>query len=198
MKKLTALLLALTLALGMTACGGAKSEDSSSVSDAEATDDTAGKEAVDILNDVWAKFGEEEAFAVVGGYYDHMVENEAGTAKDAEGDTLDQMFGFPSDSADLIDDAASLIHMMNANNFTAAAYHVTDAAEMESLAEAMKDNILNRQWMCGFPDGLVIYSVGSNYLVAAFGSQMNIDNFGTHLTETFGSAVLLYNENLNF
>lgn len=198
MKKLTALLLALTLAFSMTACGGAKSEDSSSVSDAEATDDTAGKEAVDILNDVWAKFGEEEAFAAVGGYYDHMVENEAGTAKDAEGDTLDQMFGFPSASADLIDDAASLIHMMNANNFTAAAYHVADAAEMESLAEAMKDNILNRQWMCGFPDGLVIYSVGSNYLVSAFGSQMNIDNFGTHLTETFGSAALLYEENLNF
>lgn len=198
MKKLTALLLALTLALGMTACGGTKNEDSSSVSDAGETDDVAGKEAVDILNDVWAKFGEEEAFAVVGGYYDHMVENEAGTAKDADGDTLDQMFGFPSASAELIDDAASLVHMMNQNTFTASVYHVSDAAELEGLAEAMKDNILNRQWMCGFPDGLVIYSVGSNYLVSAFGSQMNIDNFGTHLTETFGSAELLYNENLNF
>lgn len=197
MKKLTALLLALTLALGMTACGGSKNEAENN-EPAAVTDDTAGKAAVDILNDVWAEFGEEEAFAVVGGYYDHMVENEAGTAKDADGDTLDQMFGFPSASADLIDDAASMMHMMNQNTFTAAVYHVTEADKLEALAADMKDNILNRQWMCGFPDGLVIYSVGDNYLAAAFGSEMNIDNFGTHLTETFGSAELLYNENLNF
>lgn len=190
MKKLAALLLTLTLAVGLTACGGAKNDG--------AADDTEGKAAVDILNDVWAAFGEDEQFPISGGDYENMVENAAGTADASNGDTLDQLFGFPSGSVHLINDAASFMHMMNQNTFTASAYHVADAADLEDLAEEMKDNILGRHWMCGFPDELVIYSVGGNYLVAAFGSEMNIDNFETHLTETFGSASLLYNENLNF
>lgn len=189
MKKFTAVLLAMVLTLGLTACGGGKTEE-------VAKDETEGKSAEDILNDVWDAFGEDESFAVNGGDYDNMVENAAGTADASNGEVLDQLFGFPAANVDRINDAASLVHMMNQNTFTASAYHVTDAAELEDLAADMKDNILNRQWMCGFPDELVIYSVGSSYLVAAFGSEMNVENFETHLTETFESAVLLHDESL--
>lgn len=191
MKKIYALLLAMLLAASVTACGGGQAEEA-------VQDDIAGKKAVDILNDVWAAFGEEEAFAVTGGDYDNMVENQAGTADAANAETLDQLFGFPAASADKIDDAASLIHMMNQNTFTASAYHVTDASELENLSAEMKENVLNRQWMCGFPDELVIYSVGTNYMVAAFGSTQNVENFETHLTETFESAALLCETGLNF
>lgn len=189
MKKITAVLLAMVLTLGLTACGGKQTEE-------VVKDDTDGKQAVDILNDVWAVFGEDESFAVTGGDYDNMVENEAGTADASNGETLDQMFGFPAARVDSIDDAASLMHMMNQNTFTASVYHVTEEADVKTLAQEMKDNILSRHWMCGFPDELVIYSIGTDYVAAAFGSSMNVENFGTHLTETYESAVQLYHENV--
>ena len=57
---------------------------------------------------------------------------------------------------------------------------------------------MNRQWMCGFPDDLVIYSVGTNYVVAAFGAEEVVDSFEGHLEEVFASAENLYDEDLTF
>lgn len=186
MKKTIALLLALTLALGMTACGG------------EQKDDTEGKSAQDILQDAWNAHTEDEKFPAAGGALETMVQDGAGTVSIDDGAVLNSLFGFPEESVDLIDDAASLMHMMNQNTFTGAAYHVKDAAEAEDLAEQIKDNVLTRQWMCGFPDTLIVYRVGQNFIVSAFGKSEPIDTFETHLSETYGSAELLYVENLNF
>lgn len=186
MKKAVALLLALTLALGVTACGG------------QQKDDTEGKSAQNILQDAWAAHAEDEKFAVIGGDYENMTENDAGTASIEDGEVLDSMFGFPADSVGLIDDAASLMHMMNQNTFTAAAYHVKDAADVEDLGDEIKEHILERQWMCGFPETLIVYKVGQNFVVSAFGNGELIDTFETHLSEAYGSAELLHVENLEF
>jgi predicted small lipoprotein YifL len=51
MKKIISLLLAMTLVLSLTACGGGKTAET-------AKDDTEGKTAVDILNDTWAVYEE--------------------------------------------------------------------------------------------------------------------------------------------
>lgn len=53
-------------------------------------------------------------------------------------DALDATLALPADAAELIDNAASLTHMMNANTFTAGAFHLGDAANSDKLVEALK------------------------------------------------------------
>lgn len=190
MKKLVALMLAMTLTLGVTACGGGKGNTT--------TDDTEGKTAVDILNDVWAVYEEDEKFAIAGGDYENMVQDAPGTVNVSDGETLDALLGFPAASAELIDDGASMMHMMNQNTFTAGVYHVTSADDVQDVAKAVKENIMNRQWLCGFPDDLVIYSVGTNYVVAAFGAEEVVDDFEDNLEEVYKSSKNLYDEDLTF
>ena len=191
MKKLVALMLALTLSFAMTACGGAKNTETTK-------DDTEGKTAVQILEDVWAVYEEDEKFAIAGGDYENMVMDAPGAVNVSDGETLDALLGFPAASAGLIDDGASLMHMMNQNTFTAGAYHVTKADDVQAVADAVKENIMNRQWMCGFPDDLVIYSVGANYVVAVFGAEDVVDNFEEALEEFYASTKILYDEDLTF
>lgn len=191
MKKLTALLIAMTLVLSMTACGGNGNGGSKE-------DETAGKTAVDILKDVLATYEEDEKFPVSGGDYENLVQDAPGTVGISNGEALDALLGFPADKTDLIDDAASMMHMMNQNTFTAGMYHVADAKDVQDTADALKENIMNRQWMCGFPDELVIYSVGEHFVTAAFGVEEMIDAFEDNLTENYPGATLLYEEDLTF
>lgn len=191
MKKLVALLLSTILALGLTACGGGKTNETTK-------DDTEGKTAVDILNDVWASYEEDEKFAIAGGDYETMVQDAPGTVNVSDGETLNALLGFPAESAGLIDDGASMMHMMNQNTFTAGVYHVTSAEDVQAVADAVKENILNRQWMCGFPDDLVVYSVGTSYVAVVFGAEDVVDNFEEELQEVYKSAKVLYEEDLNF
>lgn len=191
MKKLVAVMLMLTLTMGLTACGGEKVSDTTK-------DDTEGKTAVDIFTDVWAAYGEDEKFAISGGDYENMISDAPGTVDVSNAEALNVLLGFPTESAELVDDGASMMHMMNQNSFTASIYHVTNAENVQTLADALKETIMDRQWMCGFPDDLVIYSVGEEYVAAAFGLEENIDSFQSHLEETYESSVLLYDEDLTF
>lgn len=191
MKKFVALLLAMTLALSLTACGGGKTAETTK-------DDTEGKTAVDILTDAWAAYEEDEKFAIAGGDYNTMVSDAPGAVDVKDGETLDALLGFPAASAGLIDDGASMLHMMNQNTFTAGVYHVAKADDVQAVADAIKENIMNRQWMCGFPDDLVVYSVGANYVVAVFGAEDVVDNFEDALETAYASTKILYDEDLTF
>jgi len=90
---------------------------------------------------------------------------------------------------------ASMLHMMNANTFTAGAYHVTDAANQQALADALKDAIMNAQWMCGFPEKLYIAGINDDYVVAAYGTTDLVEHFETKLADNYGAASL-YEESL--
>ena len=175
MKKIVSLVLAALLALSLAACGS-KNNNSG---DKPATPTSA----LNILETVWNTYGEDEKFAVVGGDF-----SGANTREDAPGvfdlkdrALVDSELGLPETAA--VDEAASLVHMMNANTFTAAAYHATgDTAE---LAQQLRDHIMQRQWMCGSPDKLVV-AVVDEYVVAAFGAEDLVDTFMTHLNGIYG------------
>ena len=175
MKKIVSLVLAALLALSLAACGS-KNNNSG---DKPATPTSA----LNILETVWNTYGEDEKFAVVGGDF-----SGANTREDAPGvfhlkdrALVDSELGLPETAA--VDEAASLVHMMNANTFTAAAYHATgDTAE---VAQQLRDNIMQRQWMCGLPDKLAA-AVVDEHVVAAFGAEDLIDTFMTHLNGIYG------------
>jgi len=80
--------------------------------------------------------------------------------------------------------------MMNANTFTAGAFHLSDAASEEAFVSAVKDSVMNRQWICGFPETLIIVSDGNGYVVSAFGNGDAIETFKTKLTDMGGKVVV--------
>ena len=102
----------------------------------------------------------------------------------------------PEAAIDMTDDIATMMNMMMANNFTSAAYHVADAANVETVVNSIKDATLNNQWMCGFPEKLIVVTI-DNYIVSAFGNGMVIDAFKTAITTVYGdAAVVSVEENL--
>ena len=102
-------------------------------------------------------------------YYSADSTAAAMAAGGADRAAVDSALGLPETAK--VDQAASLVHMMNQNTFTAAAYHCTDDAD--ALATALRDNIQQRQWMCGFPDKVAVAVVGE-YVVSVFLSLIHI------------------------
>ena len=78
MKKLISLLLVLTMLLSFAACGSTETP-----AEGENTEVTVGS-ALEILETVWGKFGEDEKFFAMGGDYDNMVDNAPGAVTNAE------------------------------------------------------------------------------------------------------------------
>ncbi len=212
MKKLISIVVVLALAVAFAACE--PSEPSSTpaptveatvepaatteatVEPAATAEATLGTETVTMLSNIWAAFAEDQKFAVAGGDEANSTIEGAGAFGTENAEALDAVLAVPADAAAYIDEAASLMHMMNANTFTAGAFHIADAANQAAFVEALKTNILNRQWMCGFPDTLVIFTIGEDYVVSAFGEATNIENLKTNITAAYADAVLAVEENL--
>lgn len=201
MKKIIALLLAATMALSAAACSDSSTDASKNSSSESSTDSSSQSEesesvsitdGVELLTTVWDSYDEADKFPVMGGDTTEGNMNTEGPGQYGLEDTaaLDSTLGFPAAAIDQIDSAASLMHMMNANTFTCGAYHVTDEAGMDKLADTIKENILNRQWMCGFPDQLIIVKV-DRYLVTFFGEKGITDTFKTKLMAAYPSAQIV-------
>ncbi len=160
-------------------------------------DESDAQGAVKLLDDIWAVYGEDDKFPAAGGDYnpDNERDDAAGKYGLEDSAAINDVFGIAEDDVALIDDAASLGHMMNANTFTAGAFHVTDKENVAAIAEHLKDGILEKQWMCGFPDVLVVYQV-DDYIVSAYGLTDIIDTFSANLSEVYPNAVELYKENI--
>ena len=194
MKKLLSILLAALLILSLVACS---SNNNPGDSDKPNNDSNTGSvtSALDLLNTVWASYGEDEKFPSAGGDMSEENMSMEGPGKFSVEDAsmLDSTLGYPAASAGKIDDAASLVHMMNANTFTCGAFHVANAADVDTVAAEVKDNIMNRQWICGFPDKLVIVNV-DGYIVAFFGATDLVDGFNAKLAAAYSSAKTVCDE----
>ena len=192
MKKFAILALCGAMMFSLAACGKEEKKEST-----EATEEAVAiTDSLEVLTTVWGTYGDEEKFAVAGGDYNNSVMDAPGKFDVTDAVTLDTMLGVPEDGAALIDDAASIMHMMNANTFTAGAYHMADAANQEDFCTKLKDSILNRQWMCGFPDTLIVVTIGDEYVVSAFGAADVIETFKTKLTTEYPMAEVMFEENL--
>lgn len=177
MKKIISILLAAAMVLAFAACGNNSGNNGGN--DAAVTD------PLEVLSKTWSSLPEEDKFPAAGGDNGSPVDDKPGKFDISDTDNLDYMLSFPAGSVDLIDSAASLTHMMNMNTFTCGAYHVKNAADAKTLAQSLRDSIQSRQWMCGFPDKLVVAEVGE-YVVTVFGADELVDTFMTHLNGIYG------------
>lgn len=200
MKKKIVLLMCTVLMMVLVGCGqsnaGQSNDTETSDGDTTETVSVDAVDSADLLTKVWNTYEEADKFPIGGGDYENMVMDTVGAFDVTKTEDLDSLLGMPAAGAAMIDDAASMMHMMNANTFTAGAYHLTDASNQQALADALKDNIMNRQWMCGFPDTLLIASVGGEYMVSAFGNAEIIETFKTKLQEQYELTEVIYEESL--
>lgn len=197
MKKGISLLLTIAMVFSAAACGGSKDQTGSSDHGAGGTEESRVEiaDALTLLTTVWNSYGEDEKFPAAGGDFseENSVMDGPGRYGIEDAASLDTMLGLPADAASKIDGAASLMHMMNANTFTCGAFHVSDQGDLPAVTALLKENILKRQWMCGFPDKLVIFTIGS-YAVSAFGNEEIINTFKDKVTAAYETAVLVYEE----
>ena len=188
-KKLGIILLSVLMFGVLGGCTGNKTDTNSTKVEIASSED--------LLNQVWDTFEEDKKFAAYGGDFGHLVDGKAGNFDMSDEETLVYTLFIPQESVGLIDEAASLIHMMNANTFTGAAFHVKDEGQTQALVDALKNNIMSTQWMCGFPDTLNIFVVNGEYVVSAFGNAEIMENFKAQLVEVFGDhAVVAVEESL--
>ena len=189
MKKILALLLAAVMVLSLAACTNKGSEGGATSPSGAQTNQP--KSALEILEKVWSKYSADEKFPATGGSEKHMKEDMPGKFDVSDAEALDFELGFPKANASEIDDAASLMHMLNQNNFSCGVYHVKDSGNVEALAGKIKENILARQWLCGFPEKLVILTV-DDYIVSVFGAGELTDTFIAKLSAEYSSAKQLF------
>ena len=184
MKKFLAILLAAMMLLSIVACGETTEtnapETNAPETNAPETDapavELAYNSALELLQQVLdgynANATEDTMLSVVGG----NINNFETTSMDGpatfvalEDEDYNTNLGYPTADVAKIDDAASMFNMMNANVFNCYAIHFTNSGDVDAMAEAIKSNILQRQWFCGSPEKLAIVKVPGDYLIVVWG-----------------------------
>lgn len=168
--------MAAVMLLSFAACGGKVKVES----------------AVDVLSAVWDKYAEEERFFCIGGDPTHQIDNQPAVydLKANPDATLSQLV-CTEECAKMADDAAMIMHAMNSNNFTGAAYHVAEGNNTQTFIDYMEDSISKNQWICGFPEKLLAADIGNGYVVIVFGAGDLVETFKTHLTKVFADAKIV-------
>ena len=218
MNKIIALLLVAVMALSLAACGTTTPaettgttaavettvdttpaetteavEDTTPVETTEAAVAAAENAASKVLNNIWALYTEDTKFFAMGGDYNAMVDGAAGVVDLAATDFLNVSLIVPEAELANIAEAASLLHAMNANTFTGAAYVLAEGADQAAFVAAMQTAIQGNQWMCGFPETLLIAKC-DGAIVVAFGNGEVMTVFNTNLTTAYAEAEILVNE----
>lgn len=201
MKRLTILFFMVMLIFMLTGCGsgnggsqsgmGENSEESEESQYGESEESKYG-EALDVLSAIRQSYKEEDMFAIYGGNQENAVMDAPGKFDISKTEEMKVNLGLPEELWDDIDDAASMVHMMNANIFTGAVYHLKDGTDSNDFADAVKTNIMATQWICGQPDTLVVIEVKGNYIITAYGEAEIMETFKNNaLSALDGSQVVI-------
>ena len=190
MKKLFALLLAVAMVLSMAAC--TKTDDNKNNDENNTDPVNVPASALEVLETIWGKM--EAGFPIIGGNMESPVDGAPGNYDMAYAENLTYNLLVPEDQLANIDEAATMIHMMNANTFTCGVVHLVEGTDAAAFAQVMRDAIQGNMWMCGFPETLLVASVYGEYVVIAFGVNDAMNPFMTHFAEAYPEAEILFNE----
>ena len=208
MKKIIALLLALTVVLGLAACGNDTAKDTTPATTApietteapvETTEEyveetmapAATNGATDLINAIWNAIPDDNKFFAMGGDWNNVADNAAGVYGLEDQEAITATLLIPAEQIANVEEAASLLHAMMANNFTCGAFKVT--GDKAAFADAMHEAVANNRWMCGMPEKMIIAEIGE-YVLVCFGINDAINPFETALGTVYADATIKYNE----
>lgn len=189
MKKIFAFVLMAAMLLSLSACAKQPAEEGNAAETVEISS------ALELMNNVWAQYADDEKFSAAGGdaSEENMTMDGPGKFGVEDKEMLDVMLALPASAGEKIDDAASLMHMMNANTFTSGAYHAASADDVSFIVDEIVNNIGGRQWMCGFPEELLVMTVG-DYVISAFGAKDLLDVFEANTLKAYDMMKVAYRE----
>ena len=190
MKKLFALTLAIFMLLTMVACSMESTKGTKDTKDENPIEEAI-EDATGLLKKVWNGIDEDNRFFAYGGDAANMVDGEPGAYNLSDAESAKAQLVLSDEAAEMVDSASTLFHAMNANTFTAVSYKLKDGADRKDFANKMEDAIKNNQWICGFPEKLVIAHVADDYTIVAFGAGEIMDNFKKSLTTSYSSAEIV-------
>ena len=215
MKKMIAMLLALVMVMSLVACGDKNeveettpvvtepvaTEPVEEVTDPveevtepaeEVTEPAAESGALAIFEQIWNVTSDNEKFPVMGGDANNPVDGAPGVFDHTDVENLNYMLLVPAELAASIDDAAGMVHAMMLNNFRGGVFHVNGDAK--AFADAMYEAVKNTQWMCGFPDSMVISVIEDGYVLVAVGIDDIMKPFVANVKEATANQEILYLE----
>ena len=192
MKKLIALTLTFVMMMTLfVGCAGSNGNAGSGESDSNVV---VPESALEILQNIWAAYGENDKFAVMGGNPEAMNMEGPGVWDPAYAEGMTYSLLIPAEQMDNVAEAASMIHMMNANTFTCGVVQLAEGADAKAFAGVMREAVQNNRWMCGFPEKLIIAVIGGEYVLTAFGVNDTMNPFEGYLGTAYADAEIAYNE----
>ncbi len=187
MKKIIATLLAVAMMAALIAGCGSKSADNNTSAAAE----SQAASAMEIYETIQASFT-GEMFSAAGGDMDNMSMDGAGVYDiEKNADAFMSTVLMPQDQmADIKNDVATLQHMMNVNSFCSAVMKLNDGVDVKAFAEAYKTAVQSNQWMCGFPDKVLVYYV-DGYVLTIYAMEDCLTDYQNAINAAYPNAELL-------
>ncbi len=186
MRKAVLLFLSVMMVSVLSGCGGQKDSQAE-----QGGGQSQYTEALEVLNQVIEAYGEDELFSMYGGDQENAVMDGPGKFDITKTEELESVYGLAADQSSNIEDAATMVHLMNANTFTGAAYRIKEGVDMNAFADAVKSCILAKQWICGQPDTMVIINVDGRYVITAFGAAELMEDFKTNVLSALDGAQVI-------
>lgn len=154
-------------------------------------------DANDILTKVWDTYEMEDSdgnmyndrFSIMGGHFESSVMDMPAKYDLTEVSDLEVMYCVPQNVVSMIDDGATMVHLMRANTFTAGVYHVTEKTNVESVVKAIKTQLSEKRWLDGVPDRHVIGVIDDQYVIAFWGTEEVVANFEKELKSIYGKLL---------
>ena len=184
MRKIIMIFLSVMMVTNLFGCGGKQNTDQGNA-------ESKYTEALEVLSQVVEAYSEDEIFAMYGGDQENAVMDAPGKFDISKVEELENIYGLPADQGANIEDAATMVHLMNANTYTGAAYRLKDGVDMNAFADSVKACVLAKQWVCGQPETLVIIRVDGRYVITAFGVAEIIEIFKTNVLSACSGAQVI-------
>ena len=190
MKKLIAMLLALTCVFGLVACGGNATNNNETPETTVEVIKPAS--ALEVLEKTWAAVEEDSKFPVMGGDFENLVDGAPGNYSLTD-EGLSSTLLIPEAEIANVDQVASVVHAMMLNNFTGAVYHVSDSANVDTFVEALKASLASTHWVCGQPEVYTIITI-DNFVVAIYGLDMIATDLTNVIEGLYDNAIVACKE----
>lgn len=155
MKKMICAILALTMLLSLTACGGSKTEENN----------TPAVSIEGTMEELTTKVIEQKPVEFMGGF---MPVDLSDTSEDG----LWAIKSFTGlDSAESLADLAVYEPMMGSIPFSLVMVRVAEGSDAKTVAEEMKANIDQRKWVCVEADDLLVAGYSDVVMLIMVGSD---------------------------